>query len=379
MKQKLMMIGMGDLAWWTLEILVRSPGFSEHVKVLACDNNEEIGLRRVNSALISSSQTHLPPDLQFQYLDCFNLGEMAEAISAFQPDLIFDGTSLQSWWVITKLSPEMYRQIDRARYGPWIPMHCTLTYNIMRAVKMAGLSTKVINCGFPDVTNCALGKLDLAPHVGIGNLDNIVPPIRFLVAERENVPVNSVQAYLFTSHFLSYYLGRFNDTAGCPFILKLFIDGIDISGKYDTETLLQESSIKYRRQGGTAGHSVVGASCAKNVLHVLRDSRSLTHAPGPCGLPGGYPVRIGSSEVELALPPGISFEQALEVNRGANRFDGVEEIRDDGSIVITDESYTIMKELLGYDCKEMRIEDAAEWAKELRLKFEHWAGIGSRG
>jgi hypothetical protein len=373
MVQKLMIVGMGDLAWWTLEILLRTPGFSEYVEVLTCDNNEESGLRRTNSALLSSSQTHPVGKVRFQAINVFDLEGTAEAISAYKPDVIFDATSLQSWWVITNLTKEKYELIDRARYGPWIPMHCALTYNIMRAIKMTGLSIKVVNCGFPDVTNCALDKLGLAPHVGIGNIDNVVAPVRMLISEKEKVPFESVKAYMLMPHFISYYVARFYSTGGAPFILKLYIDGDDISEKYAPAELLCEAVKRFRRLGGTNAHSVVGASCAKNLLHVLKDSRTLTHSPGPSGLPGGYPVRIGKEKVEVALPPGVSLDEAVQVNQEANKFDGIEEIRDDGTIVITDESYIIMKNLIGYDCKEMKVEDAADHSKELRTKFESWA------
>ncbi len=373
MPQKLMMIGLGDLSWWTLEILLRTPGFAEYVEVLTCDKDEELGLRRTNSALLSASQTHTAANVHFLPLDVFDVEKTAETIFHFKPDVIFDCTSLQSWWVITKLPKEKYQQIDRARYGPWIPMHCTLTYNIMKAIKMTSLSPKVINSGFPDVTNCALDKLGLAPHIGIGNLDNIVPLFRMLVAEKEQVPVESVQVYMFMAHFISYYAARFHNTGGAPFIAKIFIDGHDITEKYNTDALLCESTIRFRRQGGTQGHSVVGSSCAKNLLHTLQNRRTLTHSPGPCGLPGGYPVRIGSELVQVALPPGVTLEEAVKVNNECQKHDGIEEIREDGTIVITDESYQIMKDLIGYDCKSLKVEDAANWARELKEKFSRWA------
>ncbi len=373
MKQKLMIIGLGDLSWWTLEILLRTPGFAEHVEVLACDKDEELGLRRANSALLSSSQTHAAADVRFLPVDAFNVEQTAERISAFKPDVIFDCTSLQSWWVITKLPREKYQMIDKARYGPWIPMHCALTYNIMKAIQMTSLSPKVVNAGFPDVTNCALDKIGLTPHVGIGNIDNIVPAIRMLIAEKERVSLPSVQAYVFFAHFLSYYAGRFRDTAGAPFLIKIYADGHDLSEKYDMTALLCEAVTRFRRQGGTQGHSVVGASAAKNILHTLRNSRELTHAPGPCGLAGGFPVKIGSDRVEIALPPGVTLEEAVKVNNECQKYDGIEEIKADGTIVITDESRKVMLDLIGYDCKSLKVEDAAHWAQELKAKFSAWA------
>ena len=372
MKQKLMMIGFGDLAWHTLEILLRTPGFPEHVEVLTCDPNAELGLRRTNSALLSASSTHRAARVRFETIDVFNIEQTAEKISKFKPNVIFDCTSLQSWYVITTLPEEHYHAIDQARYAPWIPMHCTLTLNIMQAVRQTGLDIKVINSGFPDVTNCALGKIGLAPHIGIGNIDNVLAPVKMYIAEKENVPFGAVQVYMYYGHFLSYYVARFNETAGSPFILKAFVNGRDLSEKYETPDTLKAATYRYRRLGGLNGHTVVGASCAKNILHTLQDSKELTCSPGPCGLPGGYAVRIGSDRVEVALPPGLTLDEVVKVNKSSNRYDGIEDILDDGTIVITDESYKIMKALIGYDCKSLKVAEASYWARELDAKFKAW-------
>jgi hypothetical protein len=373
MKKKLMILGMGELAWWTLEILCRTPGFPDFVEVLVCDRDEENGLRRMNSAILSAASTHNPTQAYFKPIDLFNHDQTTQMISSFAPDLIFDCTSLQSWWVITTLPKESFQKIDVARYGPWIPMHCTLTQNIMKAVKESGVSTKVVNSGFPDVTNCALGKIGLAPHIGIGNIDNLAIAVKRYLAEKENVPQESIQLYMYMGHFLSYYAGRYSDTAGSPFMIKSYVDGHDKSDEYDQAELLCEATKKFRRLGGTQGHSVVGASCAKNILHTFQNRRSITYSPGPCGLPGGYAVRIGSDDVDVALPPGVSLDEVIEINKLSNKYDGIEDILDDGTVVITDESHKIMKDVMGYDCKQMKLEDSAKWAEELRTKFLSWA------
>lgn len=373
MKQKLMMLGVGDLAWWTLEILLRSPGFGEHVEVLACDRDEEMGLRRVNSALLSASQWGAEGKVRFRRADAFQVDELAQIIDDFQPDVIFDSTTLQSWWVITRLPKEKYEEIDQARYGPWLPMHITLTYNLMKAIAMTRCRPKVINCGFPDVTNAVLAKRGMAPHIGIGNIDNVAPAVRMLLAHKEGVPLASVQVYMYLPHFVSYYLSRFHTAGGAPYILRLFVDGEEVTEKYDLDAFLDEATRRFRRLGGTGAHSVVGASCAKNILHVLRDTRTLTHSPGPCGLPGGYAVRIGTEKVEVALPPGLTLEEVIRVNSEAQKFDGIEAIQDDGTVVFTDRSYEIMKKLLGYDCKALKLEEAADRAQELRERFLRWA------
>jgi hypothetical protein len=166
---------------------------------------------------------------------------------------------------------------------------------------------------------------------------------------------------------------RFHETRGAPYILRLCVDGTDVTEKYDLAKLLGEASYRFRAQSGRQGDPLVAASTAKNVLHVLRDKRVLTHSPGPRSPPGGYPVRIGADRVEVALPPGVSMDDAVSVNEACNKYDGVEEIRDDGTVVIMDESYEIMKQLLGYDCKEMKLAESAERAAELRARLQEWA------
>jgi hypothetical protein len=133
---------------------------------------------------LSATSTYHAGRVRFDTIDVFNIDQTAEKLNNFNPNVIFDCTSLQSWYVITTLPEEHYKAIDQARYAPWIPMHCTLTFNIMKAVKQTGLDIKVVNSGFPDVTNCALGKIELAPHIGIGNIDNVSLPVKMYIAEK---------------------------------------------------------------------------------------------------------------------------------------------------------------------------------------------------
>ena len=87
-------------------------------------------------------------------------------------------------------------------------------------------------------------------------------------------------------------------------------------------------------------------------MHMLRDTNKLTTAPAPNGMFGGYPVRLGAGGPQVVLPEELTMEQALKINVEAEKFDGIEMIKDDGTVIYTDESYSIMKEL-GYDCKEL--------------------------
>jgi hypothetical protein len=114
-------------------------------------------------------------------------------------------------------------------------------------------------------------------------------------------------------------------------------------------------------------HPRVASSAVKNMMAMINNTNELTHLPGPNGLPGGYSVRVGGKGAEVVLPEGITFEQAVQVNLAALKFDGIEEIKDDGTIVFTEETLQLTKEWLGAEVgKELRLEDAEEMAIELK-------------
>ena len=87
------------------------------------------------------------------------------------------------------------------------------------------------------------------------------------------------------------------------------------------------------------------------------------------GIGGGYPVRLSRRGAEVVLADGLALEQAREFNLRGQEYDGLEEIRGNGDIIVMDEAYTTFKELLNIDCKVITIEESYEQAMELRKKF----------
>jgi hypothetical protein len=108
-------------------------------------------------------------------------------------------------------------------------------------------------------------------------------------------------------------------------------------------------------------------------MAVLNDTGEITHAPGPQGLEGGYPVRLNREGAEVVLPEGVSLSDARHLMTEAQQFDGIQEIRDNGDVVVTEEAYVNFKEMLQVDSKIITIEDAYDQARELRAKFEEFA------
>ena len=369
MRQKLMIIGAGSLGGWVLELLVRIPGLSRLVDIVVCDVDEELGIRRVNSALLGAQFFDIYPAITFKKMDLFEKDSAAEILAKERPTVIFSNVTLQSWWVLYTLPQETCLELDKAKFGPWLPMHLALVYNLMQAIKSAGINCHVLNASFPDAVNCILEKKGFPVTAGIGNIDNLAPMVRLGVARKLDVPVADVDLYLYLPHFVSSTVRRDGSTEGAPYLARAFVCGEDVSGNIDFDGIFKEAKGELRHPEGNGLHPVVGSSAVRCIMALLKDSREKVHSPGPAGLPGGYPVRLSASRGAEVLLPGLSLSEAVEVNKQAQVFDGIKEIKEDGTTVFTDWAYEVMKNALAYDCRELKPEDSEERARELQQKF----------
>jgi len=371
-KNTLMIFGLGDLGGYVLEFLAREPNVP---RIVAADKNEDWGIRKTNSALIGAAQFNCFPDIEFYPLDIFDIDATTRLLERERPRLIYNSLSLQSWWVITQLPPAAYKTIDEARFAPWFPMHYVPAHKLMQAVQKSGIETVVVNAAFPDLVNPALAKLGLAPNVGIGNIDNIVGTLRLVAARMLKAPLRSVNLYMVCPHYVSYYMARYGTAGDAPYYLKVMVDDEDVTSRMDMKDLLAKCTTAGKRPGSIHAHPVVASSVFKILRGVFADTKELGHAPGPEGLPGGYPIRLTERGAELFLPEGVTREQAIKINEDAQVYEGVESINDDGSVVLTDQSAGIFKELLDFDCKVYLPDQCAAKAKELDEKFRKWAGL----
>lgn len=370
MEGKLMIVGTGDLGGHALEFLSRVTNMAP---IICGDIDEDKGRRKANSAILGASYFGHYPEIRFHKIDLFNIDQTAETIAREKPTVIYNAATLQSWWVVTLLPKEVHREVYTG-LGIWLPAHLALVHKLMKAVKLSGIDVHVVNSAFPDATNVVLGKVGLAPTIGIGNIDLLTAPLRKVISEKMKIASSDVQVYLVGQHYVNYnvfHTGSINNAPNC--FIKIIAKGQDVSALFDHEKLYQEVVKRASRPAGTGGQLMVASSACKNILAIMNNTNELTSAPGPDGLPGGYPVRLNRNGAEVVLFPEISLEEAIKINEAQQRLDGIEEIRDDGTAVFTDQAYLKTKELIGYDCKEMPLDDAEMRAKELTQKYKEFA------
>jgi len=369
-QKKIMIVGTGWIGGLILEFLARIPGVP---KIIIADNNEDfalgnvytsqvdIGIGNMYSALGGAVHQDLYPQIEFTYLDLTHGEETTETLRSIHPDIIIHCATLGAPRNTRKELPkDIYEKLMSAGFSIWLPFHLTLTYKLMKAIKNANISPYVVSAPFPDLVNPVLGKIGLAPTVGFGNIDNSVPAIKMLVAKHLKIPMQDILIYLVAHHSIRPIFLHKGIIKGLPYLLKIFVNGKDVTAEFDTDKLLSESRI-------TPG--ITASSGIKNAFAILNDTGLLTNAPGPAGLAGGYPVRLSKKGAEVELPPGITMKEAIKLNEQGQELDGVEGIQEDGTVLYTKKTIKIMKEVLNYECKELKIEESENRATELKSLY----------
>lgn len=361
MVDSIMIIGSAGSVGHDMMYQIASMGLP--IKVIGSDVNEAKGKFEIEESLhIAHSFGHYP-DLSFQKIDLFDIEGTAEILSELRPKVICNLASLGSWWVTRLLPDDEYKKIGPI--GPWLPNHLTLALKLMKAIKKSGVDIKVVNGAFPDATNVVLGKLGMAPVCGGGNMDLGIFRFKRIIARDMKVPYSSVKIYG-VGHHGTFYTKRMD----APFWVKILVDGEDVTNKYPNTKLKDiYAEAGYAASAQYAGALVdqmrTAASFLKNTLAVYYNTnQEMECVPGPNGLPGSYPCRLGEKGAEVFVPD-IGVEEAVKINEAGGQFDGIERIKNDGTVVYMDENVEYMREVVGYECKELKPSESEERAREL--------------
>jgi hypothetical protein len=368
LSKTIMIFGLGDLGSWVLEYLAREPGIS---RIITCDPREDWGTLKTTSVQVIAGHIGLPVKCKYEKVDVFNLDQTAELIEKYDPDIIYAAMSLLSWWVPTMLPRELHEDILKAA-GPLLPTHTALIAKLMMALRETGLNPLVVNNAWPDLANPILARNGLEVSVGGGNLDLIVAEIRRQVSERLLVPIPEVKVWFVGEHVLVMR----DVNLGIPYFCKIVVDDKDVTELFDVRALIND--IFYRRVPANVQTSWlmqnVVATCALRIIRaMINDTGDVTHAPGPNGLVGGYPIRVSARGVDVVLPDGITLEEAEQINLNDCKFEGVKEIKEDGALVFTDEAVDVMKKHFGMTQRELRFEDMEDRAAEILATYKKLA------
>ena len=368
---KILILGQGVLGGDVLDFLLQS---GADLSLTVGARNVDKALQRVNLARYTALNLGQSRPVDIVHINLMNIDATADAIARLKPDIIFNATTLHSWWVITKLPIEAFKRLDAARGGIWTPIHQVLIRRLMKAVRLANSQATIVNASYPDVVNASLAAEGLAPAIGIGNIANAVPGIRLAAADLLGLDPGAIEIRFFAQHYVSYRMPSTGGTDGAPYHLTVYANGLEVPrAEIDHDTLFSLVAGRYRRIKGLPGQSVTASSATAMLLALAKRSGQVVHAPGPLGLVGGYPVCISPMGLLVDLPAKLTLDEAIDINRQCQRFDGIESVDDDGTVRFTEHAAGVMREVLGYELDAYQPEECEARAEELAAHFAEYS------
>lgn len=357
--KKVLLIGTGNVGKHILEFAARS---KKNIEWVIGDIDIDNARWACNNAQIGAAHHRLHPIFRPIKLDLFNSEKTIELLNKEKPDAIINCTVLHTWHLIRCLPEQIYAKISAAGLGAWLPCQLALSLSLSKSIKDAGLTTFYINTSLSCLTNPVMGKLNLAPTIGIGNIDLIAPAVLTYIAQQKNIDRSRIKTFQVCHHQHWVYPREAGYKPNAPYYLKILIDDMDVTSEFDTDTVMFESVKLY--SPGVNFTTVSASSALKNLNAMLYNENLHTHSPGPNGLPGGYPVLLNKQGAEVVLPEDISLNDAIKMNEESGKLDSIEKIEDDGTVIFTDYAYQIMKETLGFNHQSFHAWDAKDLAFE---------------
>ena len=366
MNLRILIIGLGGLGSVLLELLARS---SLSRRLVVGSRNRLHGIECCNLAKLGAQAQGYDPDIEFTQLDLDNPQATAKTIRGISPDIIVCTATRQSWWIPQQLPAPQASRFKSAGFGLWLPLHLDLPIALMRILHSADYRGLTLIAPFPDVVNCILDRMGLSPTCGIGNVDEIATKVRGLAAVKLAAPIDEVTVSLVGHHALEKCAFD-GSPEPVPYILRVDRNGRDVTKEVEATELLMQP---FKLPKGPPTHFLTAGSAVRLITALGSDCSVRLHAPGPNGLPGGYPVLASKSGVTVPEIDGLSLPDAIDVNEQSHKFDGIELIEKDGSVVFTENVISVARDELKFNCSRLEPHEVETQAQELLSKFQAYA------
>lgn len=229
------------------------------------------------------------------------LGEDAATalIEATRPTVTVQAASIQTSQVIAHSGNAWTRLVAEGGLSATAVFQALISSRVADAITTLNHRTALINCCFPDVVNgmitaqghqvaCGMGNVAILSNVFAGS--GLVPGSLKVLAHYQN---------------LSAWRRPAAERAGAA-APRVWVDGKELDDVFATF-----AAVKLTPEPVI---DISGASGVPMLLAMAAGGNWSGHVPGPGGLPGGYPVTLTAAGLELALPAGLSREEAIAWN-----------------------------------------------------------------
>lgn len=335
-KARVMIIGLGSVGGYLLDYLLSSG--DQEMEICVVGRNREKMVSDVNIVRVASlirGQNRCKVDI-ISDVDLNDVTAVETCLKTWEPDIIVNSSRAYSGLKYGSISWKSVRA-----YGIWSPLAIKYIKNIMEAYEKAGCNAIVINTSYSDAVIPWLKSAGKAyPDFGSGNINHLIPRIRFAVAEEKGIADYwNIEITYAVSHFHDVVISKEGQTEGVEQLIDIRYQGekleLDMARIFSACKILMPVDAKRNMMNASSNYEIIQA-----VLRAVRGRERLKlHCPGAFGETGGYPVIVdGMGEVVKAFIDETCFP--LDVMREKNResiyLDGIEDVRD-GILYYTDE------------------------------------------
>lgn len=280
-----------------------------------------------------------------------NLEDIASidaVIKKYSPDFIVNSSRVYSGLKYGSISWHNLRA-----YGIWGPLSVRYAKNIMEAYELAESRAITINTSYSDAVIPWLKSAGKAYFdFGSGNLNHLIPRIKFYVAEKCNInDLNGIDVTLAASHFHDVVISKEGHSEGQKILLDIKYKGkpleLDQEEIFKACQLPMPSDQKRNMMNASSNFDII-----YSVLQAIRKGIKVkVHSPGVCGEIGGYPYIIdGSNDTVTSYfdTSVFTMEEMREANSISIYLDGIENVRD-GKLYYTRELIKKVRDVFSLD------------------------------
>ena len=234
-------------------------------------------------------------------IDLVQEGATDKLISETRPTIAVQGASIQTSSVISDTGNQWTALVAEGGLSATAVFQALISSRMARSISAFSPETALINCGFPDVVNGIITAMNFKVLSGTGNvaiLSNVFAGAKGISDQNRIQVIAHYQNLAAWRKPASERIG----TRPC----RVFIDGqevMDVFKEFESVKLTAEPAIEI---SGASGVTLIAAYAANKPW--------AGQAPGPNGLPGGYPVKLKDRVLGLNLPESVSEHDAVAWN-----------------------------------------------------------------
>ena len=359
-----MIIGLGSVGSYLLDYLISMNDPAVRVVVVGRDADKmqtRVNITRVAGLIRGVNRSHVDV---CGGVDLNDIESVKAAIVKFSPDFIINSSRAYPGLKYGSISWANVRA-----YGIWSPLAIRFTKNVMEACDKADTDAVVINTSYSDAVIPWLKSAGRAyPDFGSGNLNHLIPRMKFAVADMLGVDDYwNVDIMFAAGHFHDVCISKEGQSEGVELPLKIYYKGAEQESLSRDEVIRRchiSMPVDQTRNMMNASSNYRIITAVIDAIRTGEDQRIFS--PGFGGNIGGYPVIVGYKDGQLDAwidESVFSFEEMNKADRASMALDGVEDVID-GKLIYTDALIEKARKAFGVTLpKEVAFDDIDKTAK----------------